>query len=221
MAIPGWIWSDLGEMALASLLGGAIGIERRLKARTAGLRTPTLIAAGSCLVMEASRYVSRLEPGGDPGQIAQSILVGIGFLGGGAILRAGVTIQGLTTAATIWCSAAVGMAAGAGMPIHALALCAITLLGLLALEPLESLLPRRRDLRRIVVDATSGPELVDRLRAVLPAQGVLPQTIGVKQEVEAGRIRVTITADCPEDMPPVSLLSELERLPGVTDVELE
>jgi putative Mg2+ transporter-C (MgtC) family protein len=162
MAIPGWIWADLGEMALASLLGGAIGVERRLKAQTAGLRTQMLIAAGSCLAMEISRYAARLEPGGDPGHIAQSVLAGIGFLGGGAILKAGVTIQGLTTAAAIWCSAAVGLAAGAGLPIHALGLAAITLLGLVVFEPVESALTRRRDLRRIVVDAAAGLELVDR-----------------------------------------------------------
>jgi len=221
MALPGWMWADLGEMALASLLGGAIGIERRLKAQTAGLRTQMLIAAGSCLAMELSRFASRLEPGGDPGHIAQSVLAGIGFLGGGVILKAGATIQGLTTAAAVWCSAAIGMAAGAGMPVHAVAMAGVTLLALLAFEPLEAVLTRRRDLRRIVVDATSGLELVDRLRALLPSQGVRLQTVGVKQQVEAGRIRVTITANCPADVSPVGLLSELERLPGVIDVELE
>ncbi len=161
MTFSGWIWSDLGELALASLLGG------------------------------------------------------------GAIIKAGVTIQGLTTAAAIWCSAAIGMAAGARMPIHALALTALALLALVAFEPLESVLTRRRDLRRIVVDATSGLELVDRLRALLPSLGLRLQSVGVKQQMDAGRIRVTITVNYPEDVSPVTLLSELERLPGVLDVELE
>jgi putative Mg2+ transporter-C (MgtC) family protein len=219
--LPGWVWSDLANLCLASVLGAVIGIERRLKAQAAGMRTQMLIAAGSCIAMEVSRYAPLHEQVGDPGRIAQSILAGIGFLGAGAIVKVGVTIQGLTTAGAIWCSAAIGLAAGSGLAVHAIGLGVLTLLALWAFDPLESRLTRHRDLRRIIVTATSELSLVDRIRDLLPELGLGLENVGVKQNVETGRLTVTVTANFPEDLSPRKLVSELRQLPGVVEVELE
>lgn len=102
----------LGEIVLAALLGGAIGIERELSSKAAGFRTNILIAAGSALWMQASEVIA----GGshDPTRIPSEIVSGIGFIGGGAILVArGQVVLGVTTAATIWVVAAIGVAVGA------------------------------------------------------------------------------------------------------------
>ena len=100
------------RLVLAALLGAVLGVEREWHYRTAGLRTNTLIALGSAIYTLIS--IQMVAPGGDPTRIPSTVVNGIGFLGGGAILRTNGTIRGLTTAATIWVNAAIGMAAGAG-----------------------------------------------------------------------------------------------------------
>ena len=100
------------RLVLAALLGAVLGVEREWHYRTAGLRTNTLIALGSAIYTLIS--IQMVAPGGDATRIPSTVVNGIGFLGGGAILRTNGTIRGLTTAATIWVNAAIGMAAGAG-----------------------------------------------------------------------------------------------------------
>ena len=111
----------LARLAAAAALGGAIGFERELREREAGLRTHMLVSVGSALFTIVSAYGFRefLVNGGsvvraDPTRIAAQVVSGIGFLGAGAIIRQGFSIRGLTTAASLWLVAAIGMAAGAG-----------------------------------------------------------------------------------------------------------
>src|SRR5919107_405796 len=102
----------LARLLLAAALGGAIGAERELNDQAAGLRTHMLLTIGACLFT----LVSAHGFGGstDPSRLAAQIVTGIGFLGGGAIVRHGLTVKGLTTAASIWATASVGVAIGAG-----------------------------------------------------------------------------------------------------------
>src|SRR5262249_32715412 len=101
------------RLLLAAGLGAAIGVERELRQKPAGLRTNILIALGSALFTIGSIQIAQ-QAGGTPDRIAAQIVTGIGFLGAGAILRSRGTIHGMTTAATIWVNAGIGMAAGAG-----------------------------------------------------------------------------------------------------------
>ena len=120
--IPALSWEEaLLRLALAALFGGAIGIEREFREREAGLRTHMLVSVGSALftIVSAYGFTSFIESGSsavraDPTRIAAQIVTGIGFLGAGAIIRMGVSVRGLTTAASLWVVAAIGMAAGAG-----------------------------------------------------------------------------------------------------------
>jgi putative Mg2+ transporter-C (MgtC) family protein len=100
------------RLALAAGLGGAIGLEREFRHKPAGLRTNMLIALGSALFSMLS--VELGSAAGSPDRVAAQVVTGIGFLGAGAILRHGENIEGLTTAATVWVNAAIGMAAGLG-----------------------------------------------------------------------------------------------------------
>ena len=120
------------RLLLAAILGAAIGFEREVRGHPAGLRTHTLVAIGSALFTELSIYGFPTAPGQpvDPTRIAAQIVTGIGFLGGGAILKEGLTVKGLTTAASLWAIAAVGMAAGAGNWFLAIASTAIVLVAL-------------------------------------------------------------------------------------------
>jgi putative Mg2+ transporter-C (MgtC) family protein len=128
------------RLLLAAGLGAAIGLERELRQKPAGLRTNILIAVGSALLTMTSIEIGR---GGTPDRIAAQIVTGIGFLGGGAILRSGKAIRGMTTAATIWVNAAIGLAAGAGLFAMATVTAAITLFVLALLPPIEGYFERR------------------------------------------------------------------------------
>src|SRR5215216_7394840 len=103
----------LGRLLLAAVLGGAIGAERELNDQAAGLRTHMLLTIGACLFTLVSAYGFGAGPA-DPSRLAAQIVTGIGFLGGGAIVRHGLTVRGLTTAASIWATASIGVAVGAG-----------------------------------------------------------------------------------------------------------
>lgn len=129
------------RLLLAAGLGAAIGIERELRGKPAGLRTNILIAVGAALFTTISLQLG--SAGATPDRIAAQIVTGIGFLGAGAILRSGEGIKGMTTAATIWVNAAVGMGAGAGEYVMASVATAITLVVLAALQPLENYFERR------------------------------------------------------------------------------
>ena len=111
------------RMILSMALGVVIGAERKRKGQIAGIRTFALITMGACLAMLLSIYVPQEYMGlknGDPGRIAAQVITGIGFLGGGAIIRAKGSVKGLTTAAGIWISAIIGMAVGVGMYVVAI-----------------------------------------------------------------------------------------------------
>src|SRR5437773_12136280 len=102
------------KLILAAVLGGIIGLEREIRDKPAGLRTNIMICVGSTLFMSLSTQVAKVL-GGDPTRIAAQIISGIGFLGAGAVLHSHGFVLGLTTAATIWVVAGVGMALGSGM----------------------------------------------------------------------------------------------------------
>lgn len=104
-------WLDfIIRLAVAFLLGAVIGLERQWRQRMAGLRTNTLVGTGAALFV----MLGVMTPGGSPTQVEAYIVSGVGFLGGGVIFRGGASVQGLNTAATLWCAAAVGALAGAG-----------------------------------------------------------------------------------------------------------
>jgi len=134
------------RLLLAAGLGAAIGLEREYRDKPAGLRTNILIAVGSALFTSVSIAMS--AHGGTPDRIAAQIVTGIGFLGGGAILRSGIRVKGMTTAATIWVNAAIGMAAGAGEYVLAIGSTIVTLVVLVVLPPIERYFEQRRDHER-------------------------------------------------------------------------
>ena len=129
------------RLLLAAGLGAALGVEREYRQKPAGLRTNILIAIGSALFTVLS--ISMTARTGDPSRVAGQIVTGIGFLGGGAIMRNRNTVHGMTTAATIWVNAAIGVAAGAGEYTIATFAAALTLVVLVVLPPIETYFERR------------------------------------------------------------------------------
>jgi putative Mg2+ transporter-C (MgtC) family protein len=173
------LWTPLGRILLAALLGGLLGFERDIHGRGAGLRTHLLVSIGACVFMELSTRVESfgvaLAPAGfnrvtDPARIAAQVVTGIGFLGAGVIIKEGLSVRGLTTAACLWVAAAIGMASGVGFFAIAVFTTAVALLALTFLRYVEGFYRRDvyRDLSvlvpigvdiRIVMDTVKSSEV--------------------------------------------------------------
>jgi putative Mg2+ transporter-C (MgtC) family protein len=126
------------RLCLAFLGGGIIGFERSFRRQVAGLRTHILIALGAASLMLLSIWIPQtFSDRGDPGRIAAQVVSGIGFLGAGAIIRLGSNIRGLTTAASLWLTAAIGLTLGAGMFVTALTAEILALITLIVLHKVE------------------------------------------------------------------------------------
>jgi putative Mg2+ transporter-C (MgtC) family protein len=142
-------WTQLSELGLAFVLSALIGLEREIRHKSAGLRTYTLVGFAAALIMLVSKYGFNnvLENGRvvlDPSRIAAQIVTGIGFIGGGLIFVRRASVHGLTTAAIVWLTAAIGMACGAGLPILATAVAAGHFLVVFGLSYVAERLPRSR-----------------------------------------------------------------------------
>ena len=170
-------WDVLLRLVVAGALGIAIGFERELREREAGIRTHLLVSLGAALFTIVSAYGFREFLGGphgiseDPTRIAAQIVTGIGFLGAGAIIREGLSVRGLTTAATLWMVAAIGMASGAGYYWPAVA---ATVLTLLALWPLRVLAYRlieriRPEEHRLTIELKEGQPIAPLLGSLTGA----------------------------------------------------
>ncbi len=167
----------LAKLLLATVLGGAIGLEREMAGKPAGLRTNILICVGAALFTQLSVDVAQIgyaadgRPYGDTSRIAAQIVSGIGFLGAGAILHGEGAVVGLTTAATVWVVAAIGTAVGAGAFIDATGGTALIMLVLVGLRPFEQRLAAKRRRVRATLRVKPGISF-DDLETLILANGV-------------------------------------------------
>ena len=176
-----WPAEYAARLVMAMIAGGLVGIERELRGRQAGFRTNILVCVGSALTMIVSiSFASRAWPHDanvnmniDPARIAYGVMTGIGFLGAGTIIKSGVVVRGLTTAAAMWCVAAVGLAAGFGMYTLTAIATVLIVAALWILDYLESMVPKWR-YRTVVVRRKWKP-------------GVIPETI---DRFKSARLRV-------------------------------
>ena len=205
----------LGRLVLAAMLGGAIGAERELNDQPAGLRTHMLLTIGACLFTLISAYGFRR--GTDPSRIAAQIVTGIGFLGGGAIVRYGLTVKGVTTAASIWATASVGVAIGAGSYVLGIGGAVLTVATLFGLRSADVVLRRWGVSREEYIieahpgfDAEQLAELVRREKVALR---------GLDRQDDDDATRITLLVKLPPGYRSERLLDALGRLEGVREVE--
>lgn len=201
------------RLLLAAALGAAIGLERELSRQPAGFRTHLLVALGAALFAVAGTV-----PPGDPTRVAAQVVTGIGFLGGGAILRDRTRVKGLTTAASLWVTAAVGLAAGLGQAVAAAAGAALALLGLVLLKWLEGRLFAPRRGRTVELRLSPGADLSAVVQA---AAGVLGQ-LSVRRVGATADGGSVVLARMPTQPGRrlVELAQALHDVPGVTGVDL-
>jgi putative Mg2+ transporter-C (MgtC) family protein len=205
----------LGRLALAALLGGVIGAERELADQPAGLRTHILLTIGSCLFTLISAY--GFGDQSDPSRLAAQIVTGIGFLGGGAILRHGLNVRGLTTAASIWATCSLGVAVGVGrylLAAGATVLVAVTLVGLRVVrDQLRSWAVSREEFTL----RTRGTFDLEQVAELARREGVSVR--GLEREQGEDGDRVVLVARLPRRYPPERLVEALTGLTGVREVE--
>jgi len=168
------------QLVFAVVLGGAIGLEREMRGKPAGLRTNILICVGATLFTVLSIHMTAQS--GDPSRIASQVLTGVGFIGAGTIIHTRGAVTGLTSAATIWVVAAIGMALGSGAYVEALGCAVLVLVVLTGLEPLERLVARRSSVTRLIVHAKPAPETLGSLESFVERSGLELQRIETRQE---------------------------------------
>ncbi len=171
----------------ASLFGGLIGLERDIHGRDAGLRTHLLVSLGSAVFMTLSEVVAS-TPGGDslmvdPSRIAAQIVTGIGFLGAGVIIKAGVNVRGLTTAASLWTVAAIGMAAGGGFYIISMMTTIIALSGLILLKLFEQTYMKDA-YRSLSVSTPLGVE-TEEIRTIVEQENLSILSCNIEKDYES------------------------------------
>lgn len=215
----------IARLVLAVVLGAAVGFERERRGRAAGLRTMILVCLGTTVAVLVSERLAAAPPGSvrsDPSRIPAGILTGIGFLGGGVILKLGDVIRGVTTAAAIWFVAAIGIAVGGGH--YALALTA-TVLGLAVLTVLQvpERLIRNEVQRqvRLVVTLESADAVWVEARRLLTERGVRIVDFRGEEDIAQGTSCLLLRVRTHEAFTGYDTMRDLARLDGVTRVHWE
>jgi putative Mg2+ transporter-C (MgtC) family protein len=209
----------LARMGVAFLAGALIGMERERHQSPAGLRTHMLVALASALFAMIS--IVAAGDRSDPGRIAAQVVTGIGFLGAGTIMRHGSTVKGLTTAASLWMAAALGLAAGFGWHLAAAAGALLAFAALTLVKCLESYLPRPEHLLHASVSAHPGADPLPEVMTVVRSLGGVLERVKFGPETLQDGLHASVTIAVPAVCDREALIRALGSVEGVRDVEPE
>ncbi|WP_309129782.1 MgtC/SapB family protein [Microbacterium sp.] len=217
-------WVDLSLRLLVSLAAGlALGMERELRGHPAGLRTHVLVSMGSAMFTLAGAYgfedVIR-GANADPARIGAQVASGIGFIGAGAILRDGATIRGLTTAATLWLAASVGVMSGAGNYALVLVGTGLVLIALVGVPYLRPARWRRKHELVVRLDCDPEPTVLPTVLATIGSPSVVFGEIDVKERRSRNDQRIVMKLEAPASLTKESLVQRLSNIAGVNAVRV-
>jgi len=202
------------RLVIALILGAVVGLERERQERAAGLRTVTMVSLGSCLFTIVGAY--GFSPT-DPSRVAAQIVTGIGFLGAGTIFLRKDLVRGLTTAATIWAVAAIGMAAGTAQYLQAVFTTLLILAVLMVLKPIEKRFFKRPNEAMVSLMVPRGADEIDRVRTALSGIGAYPMSIRV-HELNDTDDRLEIDVGLPHHRTTSDLLRQLRTIEGARQI---
>lgn len=216
---------EIARILLVLVLAGAVGVERELREQEAGLRTHMLVGVGAALFVIAGNYAwSDLSFGNaegivlDPSRVVAYVVTGVGFLGAGTIIKNGGSIRGLTTAASLWVVAAIGVAGGAGEYVLAIFATTVVLVSLWPVKQVARYLGlRRTGLRRLVVHLEPQSTVGSVLLAI-EGTGVELHSTTVGDEPGGRRLEITLAGRTAERL---AALDRLSRTPGVRAASLD
>ena len=212
------------RIGLAALLGGLIGLEREYFDQPAGFRTHILVALGAALFTLVGAYGFEVFEDGagtmraDPTRVAAQVVTGIGFLGAGAIMQQGLSVRGLTTAASLWVTAAIGTAVGLGFYFASFVTVGVTLAALVFLKPVEQRIIDRVSGRRHRISLETDADFrVGQLRDELLAHDIRLGSFRIAED-EDHRMVYLLTVHLPRGSRPDDALAVIRRVDGVVDV---
>ncbi len=215
-------YSAAARLILSLFACGLIGLEREMRRQTAGWRTHIIIGLGATLLMLLSIWLPQTIVGdkGDPGRIAAQVVSGIGFLGAGAFIKVGNNMKGVTTAATIWFVAGIGLTIGAGMWQAALAALGLGLVVLIFLEPLEKrwFPSERLKLLQLWYDGSAFDK--QAIRKALSGFGINVQTMDASLSVQKKQTRISALVKVPVNADLDSLFTALRTTGKVTKIRM-
>lgn len=219
-------WEIAYRLFMAVVLGGLIGWERERDAHPAGFRTHILVCLGSALIMLISIYgfsefMQEENVQADPARLAAQVVSGIGFLGAGTILRHGFTVSGLTTAASLWVVAGIGLAVGAGYMFGAVLSTVLVLVSLELLNRLQRMLVGRHRLKKVTVYVKDEPGKLGEIASLLGDIGANIRKVTIDEgDLEDDWINISFTIRLSGDISTTQILEEVRRVPGVKEVRL-
>jgi putative Mg2+ transporter-C (MgtC) family protein len=211
------------RLFLSAALGGLLGWERETRRQNAGLRTHMIISVGSCLLMLISIYIPQAfsnYPNVDPGRIAAQVVSGIGFLGAGAIFRLGGSTHGLTTAATIWAVAAVGLAVGAGMYEAAIIVTLLLLFVLAILGRVGKRIFIGGSLKTLKITFQSEKIETSKVFAILEKHNVVTKNTNIVQSRNKQNTKIMLYVIVPKTLHLKSFYRDLNALNNVGQISL-
>lgn len=208
----------IARLLVSAILGGAVGFERETHNRPAGFRTHILVTVGSTLLMLVSM---NMGPDADNSRIASQVVSGVGFLGAGTILRTGTSVEGLTTAASIWVCSAIGLAIGNGFYLGAIIVTAIVLIFLRKITSFERLMSRK-NYKNITIIGKTRPGFIGEIGTnfgyhSISIINIAIHAIEVKKHLKE---EVVFTLKSPKDLHIENLLKDLYKIQGIEEVIL-
>ena len=215
--------SSVYKLLLSLLLGCCVGMERKRKGQTAGLRTFALISMGATLAMILSIYVPQEYLGlknGDPGCIAAQVITGIGFLGAGAIIQGKGSVRGLTTAAGIWMVATIGLAVGVGMYTVSIVATALIIFILMILEQIEHRLRLAGEMRIIRLKISDIVVDIEGYRKCLADNRVTLIDVYVEYDYAAPLTRLNLVTLARETVDFIKLFEDLRHIKPTESISL-
>lgn len=209
----------LARLLLAVLLGGFIGYEREYTNRPAGFRTHILVCAGAALVMVTSEYMVRKYSiaAVDPARLGAQVISGIGFLGAGTIIRDGVNVRGLTTAASLWAVSCVGLAVGSGFYLGAVVATILVFITLISLKKAERRFSRRNRYRTIIIESVDASGQVGMVTGLLEKSNIEIRNIQLYKGKDNTR-RIKLLVKLPGGSLDPQTLNDLQSIDGVSEV---
>lgn len=216
------VYEVIFRLTLACILGGLIGLERESLNRPAGLRTYTLVCVGSALAMIVSLemyYQYYQTVNADPGRIAAQVISGIGFLGAGTIMREGATVRGLTTAAGLWVVACIGLAAGAGLYIPAIATTILILFILIYFIRFEQKFTGMREYKGLLLVVEDKPGQIGAIGSILGDMGISIKNIQLTRLENGEDLEVELLVQLPPNVMISQVIHELSAVSGLRNID--
>ena len=228
-AFDSWHWAATARLLLAAGLGAIIGAEREHHGRAAGLRTLILVSTGAALAMLVSLHFGKVfgvenpmtNVQIDPARVAYGVMTGVGFLGAGSIIRDQAGIRGLTTAASLWCTAAVGLAAGFGMILESAGATLILLLVLWALRKVDRAIPSLRDVLLTVEFDRTGTDHLEGVCKAMKSKRLHIKVASIHCDHQTGTETIAFDIEIPRQTPITEIVQACQDQPDVRRLTIE